>query len=149
MWHALAGLIRGRTRRAHASAATARGCGADSRELRASPQPVPDTGLASPVESETRWVAAASRQETASGLGSGPVTLDDIRVALGPFDMSMRRWFTSVVPHEASIFIPHAELRMRRSRGLEEAELILDSITIVHAPSHRHEKPGRAAESRE
>lgn len=64
----------------------------------------------------------------------GPVTLDEVGVALGELNMSMRRWFTSSLPHEVSVFIPHAEVRIRKSRGVQETELVLESITIVHSP---------------
>ncbi|MGE5585994.1 MAG: hypothetical protein ACM309_10780 [Bacillota bacterium] len=64
----------------------------------------------------------------------GPVTLDEIGVALGELNMSMRRWFTSDLPHEVSVFIPRAELRIRKSRGVQETEMVLESVTIVHSP---------------
>ncbi|MCR4403309.1 MAG: hypothetical protein NUW12_11155 [Firmicutes bacterium] len=63
-----------------------------------------------------------------------PVTLDEASVVLGELGMSMRRWFTSSLPHEFSVFIPRAEVRIRRNRGVQETELVLESITIVHAP---------------
>lgn len=64
----------------------------------------------------------------------GPVTLDEVDVALGELNMSMRRWFTSNLPHEVSVFIPHAEVRIRKSRGVQETEMVLESVTIVHSP---------------
>ncbi|MGE5592399.1 MAG: hypothetical protein ACM3X3_01790 [Betaproteobacteria bacterium] len=64
----------------------------------------------------------------------GPVTLDEVGVGLGELNMSMRRWFTSDLPHEVSVYIPRAEVRIRKSRGVQETEMVLESITIVHSP---------------
>ena len=108
---------------------------------RAAPQgPVRVTMRRSPP-AEPGWPAKpdeGSSQEVHFAPGSEgsrrPVTLDEIGVSLGELDMSMRRWFTSDLPHEVSVFIPHAEVRIRKSRGFQETEMVLESITVVHSP---------------
>ena len=63
-----------------------------------------------------------------------PATLDEISLALNELTIFMRRWFTSDFPHEVSVFIPHAEVRIRKGRGTEETDITLESITVVHSP---------------
>ncbi|NPV53032.1 MAG: hypothetical protein HPY71_05865 [Firmicutes bacterium] len=80
---------------------------------------------------------AVIRSSGAGGLGvigSAPSNMDEVSVHLNGFEIFMQRWYTYDVPHEVSIFIPRAEMRTRRDRGAEETELILNTITIVHAP---------------
>ncbi|HHV63152.1 MAG TPA: hypothetical protein GXX51_11010 [Firmicutes bacterium] len=63
-----------------------------------------------------------------------PSNMDEISVHLNGLEIFMQRWYTYDVPHEVSVFIPKAEVRTRRNRGTEETEIILNSITVVHAP---------------
>jgi len=143
VWDALVGLIKRGVSWVHASAVTARGRQVGSQEFPEAWQPVqisgrvvssaaPSASVLPPPEKEPRFT---------------PVTLDEVCVSLGALNMSMRRWFTSVFPHEVSVFVPHAELRIRKGRGVQETEITLDSITIVHAPRHPPAKPGRATEN--
>ncbi len=51
----------------------------------------------------------------------------------------VKRKLTLSVPHEVSAFIPRAEIRRRTYQDGQlafEEEMILNSITIVHAPRH-------------
>jgi hypothetical protein len=52
--------------------------------------------------------------------------------------MKVRRWSTLLTPSEITVVIPHVEIRRRFDKygRKTEEELILDSITIVDAPTH-------------
>lgn len=142
MWDALAGLIKKGVSWVHASTVPMRGRRVGVQELPDAWQPVQvkrqhaSPGLTS--------AAAYSAHEKVSRCV--PVTLDEVRISLSEFNMSMSRWFTSDLPHEVSVFVPRAEVRIRKGRGVQETEITLDSITIVHAPRHPPAKPGRATE---
>ena len=48
-------------------------------------------------------------------------------------------------PHEVSAYIPRVEMRRRRFSGghlVWEEEIILNSLTLVHAPLHPPAAPG-------
>ncbi|HBT46470.1 MAG TPA: hypothetical protein DEA73_01100 [Peptococcaceae bacterium] len=74
------------------------------------------------------------------GESSGPVySRDEIEIRINGTTMRMVRHSSLPWPHEASAFIPRAELRRRRyqdGRLVWEEEALLNSITIVHAPLH-------------
>ena len=57
---------------------------------------------------------------------------DTISLALPGVAITLSRRLNINIPHEVSIIIPRAEIRM----GDQETELIYSSITIVHAPRH-------------
>lgn len=73
--------------------------------------------------------------------GSWPETiqanLDEAEISLFGVDMVLKRKFYLETPHEVSLFIPRAEIRQTTYEGTNkrtESEMILNSITIVHAP---------------
>ena len=72
--------------------------------------------------------------ESGAGSRSYPTTLDEVGISLSELTLFMRRWFTSDLPHEVSVVIPHAEVRIRKGRGTQETEIVLESITVVHSP---------------
>ncbi|MBE3582149.1 MAG: hypothetical protein IMW96_11060 [Thermoanaerobacteraceae bacterium] len=74
------------------------------------------------------------------GDSSGPAySRDEIEISINGTTMRMVRHSSLPWPHEASAFIPRAELRRRRyqdGRLVWEEETLLNSITIVHSPLH-------------
>ncbi|ADG81087.1 hypothetical protein [Thermincola potens] len=63
---------------------------------------------------------------------------DRAKVTLPCMQVSLERNYKSGVPHEVSIFVPRAEFRkVTEEAGKKTSwEVILNSITIVHAPRH-------------
>jgi|GEM_PF-7085227 len=71
-------------------------------------------------------------------------TSDEIKIRIGQVVMKMARNFSLPWPHEVSAYIPRVEIRRRTYREGElkcEEEMILNSLTIVHAPRHPPEHP--------
>ncbi|MBE3588956.1 MAG: hypothetical protein IMW93_10525 [Thermoanaerobacteraceae bacterium] len=71
--------------------------------------------------------------------------VDEVEIRIGDVNMSMSRRSKQDIVAEFSAFIPRAEIRRRHYKAgeiIREDELILNSITIVHAPRHR---PGEGA----
>jgi hypothetical protein len=65
--------------------------------------------------------------------------MDEAKISLFGLDMVLKRKFYLDTPHEVSLFVPRAEIRQTTYDGPEkrtETEMILNSITIVHAPRH-------------
>ncbi|SMB90163.1 hypothetical protein SAMN00808754_0256 [Thermanaeromonas toyohensis ToBE] len=74
----------------------------------------------------------------------GHFTYDEIKIRIGHVVMKMTRKFSLPWPHEVSAYIPRAEIRRRTYREGKlrcEEEMILNSLTIVHAPRHPPERP--------
>lgn len=64
---------------------------------------------------------------------------DEIEIIINDVTMRVRRQTNLPWPHEVTAVIPRAELRQRRylqGQLVSEDEVILNSITIVHAPRH-------------
>jgi hypothetical protein len=63
---------------------------------------------------------------------------DHIDVKLETLNIKMSRLTNPDIPHEVTIVVPRAEIRRKfdESNSLVEEEIILNSITIVHAPRH-------------
>lgn len=61
-----------------------------------------------------------------------PVQDDHVELTLPGLAMALTRRLNIEVPHEVTVVIPRAEIRIRD----QEVELIYSSITIVHAPRH-------------
>ncbi|KNZ68885.1 hypothetical protein Tfer_2500 [Thermincola ferriacetica] len=70
--------------------------------------------------------------------GPSATNKDKATVTLPCLEISLERNYKSVVPHEVSIFVPRAEFRkVTEEAGKKTSwEVILNSITIVHAPRH-------------
>ncbi|HHT02399.1 MAG TPA: hypothetical protein GXZ96_06925 [Firmicutes bacterium] len=63
------------------------------------------------------------------------VQRDLIKVQLDGFEVYVARLSGLQIPHEVSIFVPRAEIRRRFVGGrLAKEEVLLNSITVVHAP---------------
>lgn len=65
--------------------------------------------------------------------------VDEAEISLLGLDMILKRKFYIDTPHEISLFVPRAEIRQTTYEGADkrtETEMILNSITIVHAPRH-------------
>ena len=78
--------------------------------------------------------------------------VDEAEISLFGLDMVLKRKIFLDTPHEVSLFVPRAEIRQTTYDGPEkrtETEMILNSITIVHAPRHpQASKTGRPAEQK-
>lgn len=61
---------------------------------------------------------------------------DEIHLNLDGLEIFLERCFAYDKPHEVSIFVPRAELRKTVTEGdqVEEIEILLNSITVVHSP---------------
>lgn len=67
------------------------------------------------------------------------VGCDEIEIVIGGVVMRVVRRSNLYWPHEVSAFLPRAEIRHRRyqeGKLVSEDEMILNSLTIVHAPLH-------------
>ncbi|KAB3535519.1 hypothetical protein F8154_06140 [Alkaliphilus pronyensis] len=66
------------------------------------------------------------------------VQSDYVKVQLKPLDIEMSRNTNPDIPHEVTVVVPRAEIREKfNEKGqLIEREVILNSITVVHAPRH-------------
>ncbi|MBM7558046.1 hypothetical protein [Halanaerobacter jeridensis] len=67
---------------------------------------------------------------------------DEIYLDLDGLEIMVNRCFSYDKPHEVSVFVPRAELRKKIKNGeqLEEIEILLNSITIVHSPQRPSEE---------
>lgn len=63
---------------------------------------------------------------------------DYIKVQLQQLNMEMLRVTDKDIPHEVTVIVPRAEIREKYDEkgNLIEREVILNSITLVHAPRH-------------
>lgn len=63
---------------------------------------------------------------------------DQIQVELAGLNIKMSRVTDPEIPHEVTVVIPRAEIREKYNENnqLLEREIILNSITVVHAPRH-------------
>jgi len=64
---------------------------------------------------------------------------DRVELQLNDLVVILSRELSIDVPHEVSIIVPRAELRQKvvhPDKSEESSEVILNSITIVHAPRH-------------
>lgn len=63
---------------------------------------------------------------------------DCIDVKFNELTIKMSRITDPEIPHEVTVVIPRAEIREKydSDRNLVEREVILSSITVVHAPRH-------------
>lgn len=61
---------------------------------------------------------------------------DEIYLSLDGLEIVVNRSFAYDKPHEVSVFVPRAELRKTIQNGdrIEEVEVLLNSITVVHSP---------------
>ncbi len=76
------------------------------------------------------------RQRPAPGLEQSGST-DDIHLKLNGLHIDFSREIGLSVPHEVSVYVPRAEIRRKwEDQTLVEDTVVLNSITIVHAPRH-------------
>lgn len=63
---------------------------------------------------------------------------DYISVELPGLDIKMSRITDPEIPHEVTIVVPRAEIREKYDEkgNITEKEILLNSITVVHAPRH-------------
>lgn len=63
---------------------------------------------------------------------------DCIQVELDGLDIKLSRITNPEIPHEVTVVVPRAEIREKfdEKGSLVEREVILNSITVVHAPRH-------------
>lgn len=70
---------------------------------------------------------------------SNKANIDEAEISLFGLDMVLKRKFYLDTTHEVSLFVPRAEFRQTTYDGPDkrtETEIVLNSITIVHAPRH-------------
>ena len=63
--------------------------------------------------------------------------VDEVEIQIGGVIMKVTRRLTLDIPHEITAIIPKLEIRQRKydnGQLASEDEMILDSITLVHAP---------------
>jgi len=63
---------------------------------------------------------------------------DHIELELEDLYIKMNRITDQGIPHEVTVVVPRAEIREKydENQNIIEKEVILNSITIVHAPRH-------------
>lgn len=63
---------------------------------------------------------------------------DYIHLQLEDLNIQLARITDPAIPHEVTIVVPRAEIREKydENNRLVEREVILNSITVVHAPRH-------------
>ena len=91
------------------------------------------------------------KKENSLSKAEGYANEDRVFLNLDGLEIRLQRAFSYDMPHEVTIVVPRAEFRKRIWNGdhAEEYEIILNSITIVHAPlrpttekkSHRRLSP--------
>ena len=61
---------------------------------------------------------------------------DQVQLELAGLEIYLKRCLAYDLPHEVTVVVPRAELRKRinKNENIEETEIILNSITIVHSP---------------
>ncbi|WP_027717221.1 hypothetical protein [Desulfovirgula thermocuniculi] len=78
------------------------------------------------------------------GREAGWCQVDEAEIKIGDVVMRMNRRAKHVVPAEFSAYIPRLEVRRRHYHAghlVCEEELILNSVTMVHAPCHQSAVP--------
>ena len=92
-----------------------------------------------------KWLAKLfsrirAKPEKTVSLQLEQANIDNVEISLCGLDMLLKRKFYSgTPPHEVSLYVPRAEIRRTTYEGTDkrtETEIILNSITIVHAPRH-------------
>ncbi|TZE82340.1 hypothetical protein [Calorimonas adulescens] len=61
---------------------------------------------------------------------------DKITLSVYGLTITMERRTGETIPHEVTVVVPRVECRKKIKDGEEEIEVILNSITVVHAPRH-------------
>ena len=80
-----------------------------------------------------------SIKEVLDKMGIGKKKQSDcIKVSLFGLEIVVKRITDPDIPHEVTVVTPRAELREKydENNQLIEKEIILNSITVVHAPRH-------------
>lgn len=70
---------------------------------------------------------------------SPSMQIDEVEIEIEGVNMRLKRKLNLDVPHEISVIVPRAEIRRRKVEARQivcEEEVLLNSITIVHAPCH-------------
>ncbi|WP_066637020.1 hypothetical protein [Desulfolucanica intricata] len=70
---------------------------------------------------------------------SQDLQVDEAEIQIGGVSIKVTRRLSLDVPHEITAIIPRVEIRRRKYNNgqlASEDEMILNSITIVHAPRH-------------
>ncbi|MGB9920928.1 MAG: hypothetical protein ACPLPT_09450 [Moorellales bacterium] len=70
---------------------------------------------------------------------AGETNCDEVAIRVGEVCLFLRRRLVRDLPHEVSAYVPRAEIRRRRyvdGKLVAEEEVVVNSLTIVHAPRH-------------
>ncbi|MDN5331700.1 MAG: hypothetical protein PWP45_925 [Tepidanaerobacteraceae bacterium] len=72
-----------------------------------------------------------------------PLQSDEVELSLPGLTIRMKRKLNIKDPHEVTVVVPRAEFRKKLDKNSDavEYEIILNSITVVHAPRHPPERP--------
>jgi hypothetical protein len=72
-----------------------------------------------------------------------PLQSDEVELILPGLTIRMKRNLSIKDPHEVTVVVPRAEFRKKLDKNYEavEYEVILNSITVVHAPRHPPAEP--------
>ncbi|MTI84601.1 MAG: hypothetical protein FH756_12010 [Firmicutes bacterium] len=85
-------------------------------------------------------IAGKNKQAEHTKCGFSPgMQVDEVEIEIEDIKMCLKRKVNLQVPHEISAIIPRAEIRKRTFEAgvlTSEEEILLNSITIVHAPRH-------------
>jgi hypothetical protein len=76
----------------------------------------------------------------------GEANWDEVAIRVGEVCLLLRRRIVRDLPHEVSAYVPRAEIRHRRyadGKLVAEEEIVVNSLTIVHAPRHPLAGPRR------
>lgn len=88
------------------------------------------------VTKARRQAVGARPSEVAA---DGTYNCDEVEIRIEDTCLRLRRRIAVDLPHEVSAYVPRAEIRHRRfadGKLVSEDEIILNSLTIVHAPRH-------------
>jgi len=74
---------------------------------------------------------------------------DEVDLNLYGLNIKLKRSLKTDIPHEVSVIVPRAEIRkkcLNEDCSKYEIEIILSSITVVHAPRHPLADPTKPPE---
>jgi len=89
------------------------------------------------METLVRRLSPKPRDQRRRGAVKTPPLRDEVLLRLPGCEIVLRRCLDDTLPHEVSVIVPRAEIRANEG-GFE---VILSSVTVVHAPRHEERSP--------